>query len=179
MTNRRSSPGMEPSQGHEGVHSLLAPRPAARLLSATERRLILAVLYFEIASNVGNGLVCIFSPELAVRPLSTAALTGLGREPVRWFGALNLVVAWLLTRVLTCPPGLRLVLEALLIGDVVYCASLVPFVVSFGAWPGVAAPFVLTALMFGARMRLLLLEDWVGAATVRAGKDACYSVLRG
>lgn len=67
---------------------------------------------------------------------------------------------FLLWRVQHTPAALKPVLEALLLGDVLYLASLVPFALKHGKWPAVVAPFAITLAMFGARLTYLLCEDW-------------------
>lgn len=141
-------------------------------LRVWERPAIFAVLYVEIASNVGNGVVSIVAPAAAIRPLTGAPIEeGPGLESSRWFGAMNLVVGYLLYRCLRNPSALPLLLEALLVGDIIYSASLIPFVRAYGSLPGVLAPFVLTAIMFAARLSYLLREDWP-AAVAAAGAGA-------
>jgi hypothetical protein len=55
---------------------------------------------------------------------------------------------------------LRPVIEGLLLGDVLYLSSLIPFTLRFGKTPLIFAPYILTLLMFIARATLLLYEDW-------------------
>ncbi len=134
-------------------------------LATWERRAIIAVLWVEIALNVLNGVIGMVSPLDAIFPITTAeALSSVGvvgLEGVRWFGAMNVVVGYLLFRSLQTPQHLPLLLEALCIGDLLYMASLTPFAMTYGKMPGIAAPYVLTVVMFIARARLLLGEDWV------------------
>jgi hypothetical protein len=143
-----------------------------------ERPAIFAVLYVEIVSNVGNGIVSIVAPAAALRPLTSAAIEACpGLESTRWFGAMNLVVGYLLYRCLRNPSALPLLLEALLVGDVIYCGSLIPFVRAYGSLPGVLAPFVLTAIMFAARLSYLLREDWPAAVAAGSSESPTRSLL--
>ncbi len=104
------------------------------------------------------------APSLALRPLMRAPAgdgAELGFEVSRWFGSLGVTFgSFLLWRVLDHPGALRPVLEALLLGDVLYLGSLAPFAIKFGKWPAILAPFALTAIMFAARLTYLLCEDW-------------------
>jgi hypothetical protein len=136
-------------------------------LAPWERTAILGVLWVEVASNFGNGAVGRFSPEAGLAPLSAAAPGPVGAEVVRWFGAMNVVVGYVLLRALAHPAALPPLLEGLCVGDVIYCAALWPFAASYGALPGIAAPYALTAVMFAARARYLLGERWDGAQPLR------------
>ena len=125
----------------------------------------MAVLYAEIIINSANGLVSLFAPALSLQGMCLADLsTGahdLALEVARWFGVMGLVFGgFLLYRVLHIPSALKLVLEALLVGDVLYCGSLIPFALRWGRWPLIAAPFLLTLVMFVARLTYYLTEDW-------------------
>ncbi len=127
-----------------------------------------AVLWAEIVINVANGAVSIVDPELSLRGMTTADLGAAGAaaplEAARWFGALSATFGgFVLWRALDTA-ALRIVLEGLLVGDVLYLASFAPFAARFGALPLVVAPFALTAVMFAARLALLLSEDWAAAA---------------
>lgn len=143
-------------------------------LSPWERQAIFAVLWVEVALNFINGALSVVAPALAIGPTMTEdaleAAGAVGLEPVRWFGSLNLFVGWLLLRTMYAPRHLPLLLEALCIGDVLYLGSLAPFASAYGRLPGIAAPFVLTFVMFVARLRLLQGEDW--ARLERGGSGA-------
>jgi hypothetical protein len=94
-------------------------------------------------------------------PIDGGGAHDLGLEVSRWFGSMGVAFgSYLLWRVLHTPSALRPVLEALLIGDVLYLGSLVPFSWKFGKWPAIGAPFALTGLLFAARLIYLLCEDW-------------------
>ena len=153
-------------------------------LSPIARSAIRAVLRFEVAVNVINGGVSVVAPALALQSMTNCALAegadsaggsqGVGLEAQRWFGVMGAVFGgFLLARVLALdePRALRPLLEALLLGDVAYLASLVPFAMRFGVWPAAAAPFALTAVMFAARATLLLGEDWPAAFAAAAERQ--------
>ena len=141
-------------------------------LSRWERRVIWGVLWAEVVLNFINGFTSLFYPLQSISPLCTPlALTSIGApglEFVRWFGAMNVVVGWLLFRTIMAPQHLPLLLEALCIGDCVYLASLFPFSIAYGQMPGIAAPYLLTVVMFLARLRLLLGENWAGVRANQA-----------
>lgn len=162
-TPRRSASRTPRRRGASTVS--LAPAAASAssrwpALAAWERTAILVVLWIEILSNVGNGVACVFSPSTALAPLSASPPGPVGAEVLRWFGAMNLVVGYVLARSLAHPAALQPLLEGLCVGDVVYCASLVPFTREHGVLPGIVAPYALTAVMFVARLRYLLGERW-------------------
>ena len=143
--------------------SMLSPRSG---FSACERRLILIVIYAEIAINVINGAVSLFAPLATLSPLARVQLPAEAGEVGRWFGAITLTFGgWLLWRCLSTPAATRLVLEALCIGDVIYLASLVPFAVTYGQVPGIVAPYALTLVMFSARAYWLYKENWAAVVT--------------
>lgn len=154
----------------------IAVLDTATVLTLNERRLIWIVLWVEIVSNVGNGLTSIVSPQTSITPLGDVAITGVGSEVCRWFGSLQLVIAIALYRSLHQPQALRCLLEALCIGDFIYCASFAHFASKYGQLPGVVAPFALTAVMFVARVRLWYCEHWAAAI---ASRQRQYSVLTG
>lgn len=134
-------------------------------MSTTAQTLINAVLYFEAAINTANGLVSLFSPALALQGMTSVDLSSgehdLALEVSRWFGVMGLVFGgFLLLRVMHTPAALKPLLEALLIGDVLYLAALVPFTRRYGKWPMVSAPYALTLIMFMARLAYLLSTDW-------------------
>lgn len=153
--------------------------PASRSgLSALERRVLTLIIYAEIAINVANGAVSLASPLAALGPLSLVPFPPLAGEVARWFGAVTLAFGGvLLARSLSSPPALRRAFEALCIGDVLYLAALAPFAAAHGSFPAIAAPFLLTFIMFAARLRWLLGEDWAAeeAAAARATLAAATS----
>ncbi len=126
------------------------------------------VIYFEIITNVVNGVYSIIDPVGATQPLFATALQkpGLDIEPARWFGAVSAIFGGLLLyRALSVPAALKLVLEALCVGDFVYLGSFTPAAVHHGLWPLVAVPYALTVAMFVARMRLLWADFWFPATS--------------
>ena len=131
------------------------------MLRPWERYILLGVVYAEIAINAVNGVASLASPLASLAPLARVQLSAEAGEVNRWFGAVTLVFGgWLLARSLGSPHALRLVLEALCVGDVLYLAALIPFARAYGASGAILAPFVLTAVMFAARAYWLLKEDW-------------------
>lgn len=148
-------------------------------LAAWERTAIGAVLWIEVALNLINGAVSILAPVQAVETMVTPGSldnSDLGLEAVRWFGAMNLLVAWLLARTMFARHHLPLLLEALCIGDVIYLLSLTPCAYRLGRVPGIIPPYALTAIMFVARLRLLLAEDW---ARIDAAQESSRNSKRG
>ena len=148
--------------------------PSLAPLSASARRAVRLVLYFEMAVNVANGAVSLFAPVLALQAMTNVELReganeaggsqGVALEVARWFGVMGAVFGgFLLWRVLDTPAALRPLLEALLLGDAIYLASLAPFCSRFGKMPAVLLPFLMTAPMSCARLLLLLGEDWRAA----------------
>ena len=81
----------------------------------------------------------------------------------RWGGAFTFTFGGLLiVRALLPfePRAVKLLLEVLCAGDVIYLASLLPFTLSYGALPLGLSPFLMTAPMFACRLSLRVLEDW-------------------
>jgi hypothetical protein len=135
-------------------------------ISPRTRAIIRAVLWLEIATNLGNGLYAIIDPAAALQPLTNidlsnpAPATSAALEIHRWFAAMGITFGGFLLLRLLNHPSLKYLLEALLLGDVIYLASLVPFTIRFGAAPFIVAPYALTLLMFAARLWMRLYEDW-------------------
>lgn len=150
-------------------------------LSSVERAVIWGILYFEIVTNVINGLYSLYDPIAATQPMFTTVLKpGLEVETARWFGAVSSTFGgYGLWRALSNPAALKFVLEVLCVGDFLYLGSLTPAAAAHGQMPAIAAPYVLTLIMFLARIRMLLGEDWAiasgtavsgGAAATDSGK---------
>ena len=158
-----------PPSATEGSRASVPPSTLRSALSLLERRILLAVIYLEIAVNVINGCISLVFPTTSLEPLSRVAVPVLAGEVARWFGAVTMAFGgWLLFRSLSSPAALRLVLEALLVGDVLYLGALIPFTVSYGQVPMIVAPYALTLVMFAARMYWLLREDWPAAIAAAA-----------
>ena len=139
------------------------------VLSECARRYCYGELYVEATINIMQGFVSLAFPYLALSPLAAASTTISGEtaEVARWFGALNFALGGvLLFRALRPfePRAVKVIIEALLVGDIVYMCAFTPWAVRYGAWPGSAAPYALTAVMFASRAVLLLCEDWRAAA---------------
>jgi hypothetical protein len=122
------------------------------------------VVYLEILCNVGNSFIA-FAPEAGISVLTTAPVNAgaMELEGVRWFAAVCFAFGgFLLVRVLHPynPAALKVTLEALLVGDITYLASLVPFALKYGTTPQILAPFLLTLLMHVARLWWRFGEDW-------------------
>lgn len=109
-------------------------------------------------------------PALALQGMTNEDLYNptvtVGLETYRWFGAITLTFGgYIFFRVLDTP-GLKPVLEGLLIGDVLYLGSLTPFTYRYGKLPMIIGPYALTLVMFVARLAYLYLEDWKNINTV-------------
>lgn len=127
------------------------------------------VLYFEVATNVINGLWTLAAPRSALAIMTGEAtqssFDGAAGEAARWFAAVSMAFGgYLLTRVLFLRGRAQLwalypVLEALIVGDVLYLSSLVPFTLRYASI-GIILPYALTLVMFSARATLLAFEDW-------------------
>ena len=141
------------------------------VLSDSARRFCYGELYVEASINILQGFVSLTFPYLSLSPLaaSSTTISGETAEVARWFGALNFALGGvLLFRALRPfePRALKVIIEALLVGDILYLGAFTPWAVHFGAWPGSAAPYALTAVMFVSRAVLLIYEDWRAAARV-------------
>jgi len=142
------------------------------LLTATVRKICRIVFWLEIVINVINGIIAMVDPVLALQGMTNVDLhpsdtnnslvssIAAGMETYRWFGALSLVFGgYIFYRVLDTP-GLKPVLEGLLIGDILYLGSLTPFTLNYGKMPMIIGPYALTVIMFIARIIYLFGENW-------------------
>jgi FtsH-binding integral membrane protein len=134
-------------------------------LKRSTRFIIRAILYLEITINILNGIVSMLTPALALQGMTNVDLSSgehlIGLEAQRWFGLMGFVFGGvMLLRVLDEPLALKFLLEGLLLGDILYAACLVPFTLRFGKLPMILVPFILTVIMFVARLVLYIYEDW-------------------
>jgi hypothetical protein len=148
----------------------MTPRSSQKaVLTPWIRSLCYGILWFEVLTNVLNGVLTLINPKSALRIMtdvkSLDAFDGVAGEPARWFAAVGMTFGgFLLTRVLLLPPRIRSnalwpVLEALVVGDVLYLSSLIPFTLHYSS-QGIVLPYALTLIMFLARVTLLLWENW-------------------
>ena len=149
----------------------MTPRSSQRAAALTPwiRSLCYGILWFEVVTNVVNGALTLWDPKSALRIMtdikSLDAFDGVAGEPARWFAAVGMTFGgFLLSRVLLLPPRIRSnalwpVLEALVVGDVLYLSSLIPFTLHYSS-QGIILPYALTFIMFLARVTLLRFEDW-------------------
>jgi hypothetical protein len=90
-------------------------------------RLTRYLFLLEATINSISTLLFLLKPELMLQNLiaDTSLITPLVLEMLRWYGGLLLVITIILWRVLFSknPEPLRLVLEAYLLGDIVYLVS--------------------------------------------------------
>ena len=81
------------------------------------------VLYFEaIFINFGVGLICFLWPGWFASNFSSEALPAISLEFIRWYGVLLFVLAFAVLRMFASGnlPGMLVVVEALLIGDIIH-----------------------------------------------------------
>lgn len=81
------------------------------------------VLYFEaVFINLGVGLVCFFWPGWFASNFSTEALPAVSLEMIRWYGVLLCVLAFAVLRMFNRRnlPGILVLVEALLFGDIIH-----------------------------------------------------------
>ncbi len=128
-------------------------------------RVSFVILWVEVVVNVLNGVWTLINPasamELMTRSSSIHAFSVEGGEAVRWFAGVGIAFGgYLLARVLLLSNSsaqaiaLKPLLEALLVGDILYLSSLVPFSLLYSRAPGIYAPYTLTLMMFIARFYL-------------------------
>lgn len=134
-------------------------------LSPLWRRILYGELYAEALINVVQGALAVVLPAVTQSLLTRAGAPTCDAvfEAARAFGALNFVFGGvLLLRVLTPfePRALKLLLEVLLLGDVVYLSAFTPFALKYGAMPGALAPYLATLPMAICRVLLRVYEDW-------------------
>ena len=140
-------------------------------LSPTARKVCYGVIYSEAGINILNGALSLYSPVMAMGALTSRdqlpLFDGIAGEPVRWFAAVGVAFGgYLLLRVLSLRGKARLaalwpLLEALIVGDILYLSSLIPFTLAFAS-TGIVFPYALTFVMFIARAALLRWEAWGG-----------------
>ena len=148
------------------------------MLRPWERRILLVVLHAEVAINVLNGVASLIWPLALLQPLARVPLPHEAGEVNRWFAAVTLAFGgWLLARSLGSPHALRIVLEALCLGDVLYLAALTPFARAYGT-DAVLAPFALTAIMFAARAYWICCETLPESHTESAAKKQVAAASR-
>lgn len=137
------------------------------MLARWERASITALLWFEVIINAVSGLHAIVEPVSAVALMVGSSVSPRECELYRIFGAMIFTMGTvLLARCMLCKDRapLKLLLEALLVGDVFYLAALTPFIRMHAtsdsyAWLGA---YVITAVLFVARLRYRLGDDWDG-----------------
>jgi FtsH-binding integral membrane protein len=147
-----------------------------KILSKSTRRIIHAICYFEITLNLIVGPLSMFYPALALQGMTNVDLSSsehlIGLEGQRWFGVMIFVFGGVLfLRVKDEPVALKFLLEANLLGDILYAACLVPFALRFGKFPMIILPFLLTIIFFVARLVLYVYEDWTSLSLAKTLKD--------
>ena len=150
-------------------------------LSPLLRTILYGELYLECAINLITGALQLFSPASTLSPLARAGvdLCPVSLEAQRWGGAFTFTFGGLmLLRVLVPfePRAVKLLLEVLCAGDLIYLASLLPFTLAYGSSPLGLAPYLLTAPMFACRLLLRTRESWE-AATAGGSESAALEPL--
>ena len=127
-------------------------------------RYLLYLFYLEIVINlvtIGQGLL---TPSAFVRQFSAEPVSVAGAEVARWYAVLILVISYLLWRALQVRgKTLKIVLEALLVGDFVQIGIALVTANALGAWPLVVnAALALSIVLAVARMLCLWRPQAVG-----------------
>ena len=128
---------------------------------------LLAVFYVEVLVNILSGVAAVVAPRTLTTQFTATAIPPAIEELARWYGILVLVLAYLLWRALRLRGGvLKVVLEALLVGDVLQLIAVVMTVQTLGGWSRITALTMGLSLVYGAARMLCL---WRPA---RTGIDA-------
>lgn len=132
-------------------------------------RLIRYLFFTEAIINSISIVVFLLKPELMLQGLiaDTSQITPLSLEMLRWYGGLLLVITIILWRALLSknPETLRIVLEAYLIGDIVYFVSQIILAQLAGWVFGSYFGLGFTSLLFIGRLVYLLKSRTNLAAT--------------
>ncbi len=127
-------------------------------------RYLLYLFYLEILINLVSIAQGLFTPAAFVMQFSAETVSTAGAEVARWYAVLILVISYLLWRALQVRgKTLKIVLEALLVGDLVQIG--VAFVTAnrLGEWPlVVSAALVVSVVLAVARVLCLWQPELVG-----------------
>jgi hypothetical protein len=97
----------------------------------------------EVLINFLSGGYALLAPAAFANQFMPADSPLSNAEMARWFGAMTIAFGFVLWRALDGEwPALRIVIEAYLLGDVIFFLALVLFVINGGAWTN---PAILTA----------------------------------
>lgn len=119
-------------------------------------RRIKAVFYGEVLINIVTIVMLYLTGDFFVESFGVAPETPLVIETFRWFGALMVVITYILAQALRSgnDGALRFVLEGYLIGDFVYMAAIAGFVNAAGTGWTASAIFavVITIILIVSRV---------------------------
>lgn len=96
---------------------------------------LLSVFYLEILISLFSAAQALFMPALFLKQFTSDTVPTLAIEMTRWYGVLLVVLLYLLIQGLRLRgPALKLVLQALLIGDVLQIGAMFITAKALGGW---------------------------------------------
>jgi hypothetical protein len=110
---------------------------------------LLYIFYFEVALNLISGVSAFVVPPTLMTQFTTSAMPLGAGELARWYGVLVLVLAYLLVRALRVRGTvLKIVLEALLVGDIVQIIAVVLTVQTVGSWSLITGSTLVLSIVY-------------------------------
>lgn len=104
----------------------------------------------EALLNILSGAYALFAPASFANMFMPASAPLANAEMARWFGAMTIAFGYVLWRALDREwPTLQPVIEAYLLGDVVFFFALIAFVSNGGAWTGASVFSTLSTILLG------------------------------
>jgi hypothetical protein len=127
-------------------------------------RYLLYLFYLEILINLVSISQGLFMPDAFVRQFSAESVSVAGGEVARWYAVVILVISYLLWRALQVRgKTLKIVLEALLVGDLVQIGAAFVTANRLGEWPlVVSAALVVSIVLAVVRVLCLWQPELVG-----------------
>lgn len=122
---------------------------------------LIYLFYVEILINLVSIYQTLFTPSAFVAQFSNQPVSLAALEVVRWYGVLLIVLSYLLWRGLRQGGvALRLILEALLLGDIIQLAVAFATARNLGNWPFVVImAIVLSVVLAVARLLYLNFDN--------------------
>lgn len=104
----------------------------------------------EALLNFFSGAYALAAPASFANMFMPASAPLANAELARWFGAMTIAFGFVLWRALDLEwPTLKTVIEAYLLGDVLYFFALIAFVGNGGAWTGASVFSTLSTIILG------------------------------
>jgi L-lactate permease len=141
-------------------------------------RYLLYLFYLEILINLASISQGLFMPAAFVMQFSGEPVSTAGAEVARWYAVLILVISYLLWRALQVRgKTLKVVLEALLVGDFVQIGAAIVTANQLGEWPLVVTAALVISIVLAVARLLCLWQpqlagiEHVGNTTTDSGSN--------